>query len=593
MSSFELPKSQHETPRDELIGTGSQGGESSRTAGDSGAFLSTERSNEKYDDSAPISQRSMGDRPEVRTSSITPRDLLMTADSGINYSGNNSNHEELGIGLTLSPRDSHEKKDEYSASGGFIYRHSPRDVNMITPRENGNPQTPRENGSTRMDSGSSPRDYLNYHFTGKNAEKFDTSDELGMFEGNICRTSDQKQMSIIQEFPENDDSNSEDENENRYYHRYRDMLDDKEVEEADFVDSDEADEVVVPRRINDVSGQFSPAGEITSLNRETSNTVPYEVTSLYSNKVSSVPNSGVSVDIKENKDDFNSGSETEIEPRASLEITNQNAVTFYEKDSWLSDSDKEEEEDCQQVIHIHNHKHLENQEAPLRPKHQRQDSDTGYSSRDNVSESYLTPSAAGTNSETDVSRLHEHEHWEAPVSYKIKHKLLSNVELESTGGSFGLKTDSGHHSRISSAESRHTHLSSVPSITESYEHEEDDDDVLESHEQNDTEIKPLSARTEELEDFFNSGQNDSHKQELSLNSETQAKDENSPRGADSVRHTMSDYDPLDTRDDAEVNCHDNSSFQDNMVGTMPNFFMPEHDMAESLKTLQLLGTEVS
>ena len=77
--TFDLPRSQRETPRDDLTNTGSQGAESMRTGGDSGAY-SVEQSKEKYDDSAPVSNRSASDKQDTLRSGVTPRDLL---DSGI------------------------------------------------------------------------------------------------------------------------------------------------------------------------------------------------------------------------------------------------------------------------------------------------------------------------------------------------------------------------------------------------------------------------------------------------------------------------------------------------------------------------------
>lgn len=610
LSNF--PRSQNETPRDELAYTGSHGAESSRTAGDSGAF-SAEQSAEKYEDSAPTSQRSCSDRIDTLRSGVTPRDFL---DSGINHTNNNSNADdpEQNMWLTMSPRELEEKKDEYSESGGFSFMHSPRDVTH-TPRDT-------RNSSKELE-----------HFL--NSQKLDANNSNGgkrpVSEERVSK-SDQKQMSIIQEYSENDKSDSEDdEGENRYYHRYRDLLDKEENDVDDDVEVEEEEgEIIVPRRINDVSGKFSPTGEIIMLSDDISRSVPYDFTARQnhehnfeqfenlSNKPASIASSVKSCNSysersansqksntspRENNDilqDIESDNDIEPRDRVSTEMANQDQVIFDEKDSWLSDSDKEPERD----EHVVGYQYLQNQGHLGKPKPQRQDSDTGYSSRDNVSESYLTPSGGGTNSETDMSRLHEHEHWdqrdsdEHIFSEKPKNRLLANVELESTGGSFGLKYDSGH-SRISSAGSRQTWKSSEPSVTESFDEKEEQDYVRQELEpiESARESQPVSARSEELENFFNeeTGQkrpNQSQTRadnESTLNSE---EDEYIDRVRDFKTYTNEhDHSEHDTDSDEE--------FEDRQVTPrnrnqepVPNFFMPVQHLEESMRTLQVVSNKV-
>lgn len=592
LSNF--PRSQGETPRDELTYTGSHGAESSRTAGDSGQF-SAEQSADKYDgDSAPVSQRSCSDRLDTLRSGVTPRDFL---DSGFHHTNNNSNAEEVeqNLWLTASPRDSSdEKKDEYSESGGFSFRRTPRD-SVRTPREG-------------LPSSGDWENSLNGNQTdnGKTKTSISKSDEKNS-------KSEQKQMSIIQEYSENDKSESEDEADNKYYHQYRDLLD-KEEDDGDDDEEDVEDEgeIVVPRRINDVSGKFSPTGEIIMLSDDITESVPYGFTSLPSHRSAEnsepTPRSGHSVGNNKNspreaevasEDGY---SDNEMTPRNADEIQmeNQEEIVFDEKDSWLSDSDKEPERDL-----MIGYQYMQNQGHLMKQKHQRQDSDTGYSSRDNISESYLTPSGGGTNSETDMSRLHEHEHWEQRESddhvfpEKMKNRLLANVELESTGGSFGLRYDSTH-SRISSAGSRHTRKSSEPSITESFDEKEEQ--IYAKRELEPIDSQPVSARTEELDNFFhevsekharvtNHVLSDGESADESNDDVNENRDNNAFSGFNG--HADIDGDDDDTEESNSVRSVTSQPRSSRSDGEpVPNFFMPVKHLEQSLKTLQIVTDKV-
>lgn len=614
--TFDLPRSQRETPRDELANTGSQGAESNRTGGDSGAY-SVEQSNEKYDDSAPVSQRSASDRLDTMRSGATPRDFL---DSGIPHTNNDSNTEDpdQNVWMTISPRESNEKKDEYSESGGFSFRRSPRD-SMLTPREHFSPRNnfyvPNGNTHHTQDISKETKDIeqvLNSDLTNHIQQNIDNARKL-FSEVKDAKNGDQKQMSIIQEYSENDHSDSEGEG-NKYYHRYRDLLDnedgvsDKGEEEEE--DEDEG-EVIVPRRINDVSGKFSPTGEIIMLSEDISQTVPYGVSSLKYDKTLEPESDSETYQVPNKSprgpedvlQDIDSDEEEELKPRREIQVhmSDKDEIIFDEKDSWLSDSDKEVEENPP----VYN-RYLGNQGHLAKHKPQRQDSDTGYSSRDNVSESYLTPSAGGTNSETDMSRLHEHEHWsdqresgDDPVFIdKTKGRLLSNVELESTGGSFGLRYDSGAASRISSAGSRHTRKSSEQSVTESFDEKEEQDylrqelepihsareTISSSRETN----PPHSARTEELDSFFNSEQQTSKNnvQERSRSgSECSVNSDNSARFRESGGSNRSGQ-QRDGRSPREAATRATKQ-------PVPNFFMPVQHLEESLRTLQVVTNKVS
>lgn len=638
-----LPRSQNETPRDDLAYTGSHGAESSRTGADSGAF-SAEQTTDKYEDSAPTSQRSTSDRLDTLRSGVTPRDFL---DSGINHTNNDSHYDEheQNIWLTITPRDSDERKDEYSESGGFSYRHSSRDP-LHTPRDLRTSSRELEellnvnksNGSINGTNGKT----LNQHKS--SGSTYTTNGKTASVDDKISK-SDQKQMSIIQEYSENDKSVSEDEDgENKYYHRYRDLLDKEDNDDDDDNDEEEEEgEIIVPRRINDVSGKFSPTGEIIMLSDDITSSVPYGFTARPSHEENynnsngqeeprSAPNSARNVKSPQETEDIlqdvDSDLEAEFEPRERDEarMENQEEVIFNERDSWLSDSDKEPEHEEHSV----GYRYLQNRGHLAKHKHQRQDSDTGYSSRDNVSESYLTPSAGGTNSETDISRLHEHEHWDHRESdYHVfpsdrhRNRLLANVELESTGGSFGLKYDSGH-SRISSAGSRQTRKSSEPSVTESFDEKEENEYRIQELEpiESARESQLASARTDELEDFFGGETNSKPRNpagrarsesESSDNSDiidnrkrTHSKGEHiSDFKAQFHRNVDSDNEESDEKDSRVTPRHSPRQIQQSKVtprqgqgalggkqGTVPNFFMPVHHLEESLRTLQVVTNKV-
>ena len=432
-TSNEGIRSQRDTPRDDLALTGSHGGESARTMGDSGAY-SVERSDEKYD-SAPDSQRSCSDRIDTFKYGSTPRDLAGTlGDSGIINTNNNSNNDNedlsLNIASSLTPRASHELEDRYDQSGGFSYKsngdtlHTPRDArpsprDMMNGMLSSDRLMQRSNGASRNGVSNENDDKRNGGGQTE-AEKLDKN---------------QKQMSIIEEFPENDGSDSEDDSQ-RYYHQYRDMLDkDDDDDDKSDADSDatEDDEIVVPRRLNDTMGKYSPTGEIIMLCDENNHSVPYERTTEKSGELAGSVNS-----------DFNdnaNGRDEDVTPRLrNPEQSMEDRIRFNEKDSWLLDSDHEGEgNDVLADIH--------------RYKPQRHDSDTGYRSGD-ISES-LNPDALGTNSESDMSHLHDHKHFDMKFSANLDditnpRRLLANVELESTAGSLATKLGS----RMGSADSR-------------------------------------------------------------------------------------------------------------------------------------------
>ena len=605
-------RSQRDTPRDDLALTGSHGGESARTMGDSGAY-SVERSDEKYD-SAPDSQRSCSDRLDTFRYGNTPRDFVATlgSDSGIINTNNNSNNdnEDLSLNMvsSLTPRGSAEIEDRYAQSGGFSYksngdtfrsprdyRPSPRDTSGLSSYDR---LTPRGGGFQNGDFVTHSEDNINSNAVGKNeVEKLDK---------------DQKQMSVIEEFPEHDRSDSEDESP-RYYHQYRDMLDSDNEDEKSEADSEEG-EIVVPKRLNDTSGKFSPTGEIIML-CDNNHSVPYTRTTS-DVPISDQPHTHDHVQSASIDDDADEMTPRRINPEREL----MDEVQFNEKDSWMLDSDREEEE-TDVVTDI------------VRYKAQRQDSDTGYRSGD-ISES-LHPDALGTNSESDMSHLQDFRNVDIKLSaidYTSNPRaLLSNVELESTAGSGPMKLGS----RMGSVDSRHFqrslsnrsdekfdvafHRSLSNNSSERSEQTVDTDnmdlnindnvsnsqhfsarsdienldlnvnDALNSH--------PLSARSEDLEDFFSTKQRQfststSSKGSVPVTPRFQGSNSKPVSQTATPRYNVCDnenVEPLNgLADDEYSDGVADDAGKDSARQDMPNFFMPVKHLEESMRTLQVM-----
>ena len=590
-------RSQRDTPRDDLAltGSGSHGGESARTMGDSGAY-SVERSDEKYD-SAPDSQRSCSDRIDTFRYGNTPRDFVGTlgSDSGIINTNNNSNNDNedlsLNMASSLTPRVSHEIEDRYDQSGGFSYKsngdtlHTPRDTrpsprDMMNGITSSDRHTPRGSGSR---NGEAP------------IENDDNRNAVGQTEADKL-DKNQKQMSVIEEFPENDGSDSEEDSQ-RYYHQYRDMLDDDDNnDDKSDSDSDASDdgEIVVPRRLNDTSGKYSPTGEIIMLCDENNHSVPYERTTGKSGEQEESVNSVLN-------DNANGGDE-DITPRLrNLEQSMEERIHFGEKDSWLLDSDNEQEGN--DVL------------ADIRRyKPQRQDSDTGYRSGD-ISES-LNPDALGTNSESDMSHLHDHKHFDMKHSANLDditnpRRLLSNVELESTTGSVANKLGS----RMGSADSRqflrslsnrsdekndfeyHRSVSNDSSERSDRGVENVLDNVvidLDVNADNVDNLKPHSARSEELEDFFS----------------TKVRQPSSSRSSKGSEASTPRFQSMGFKPGSKSGTPRNENFNDSQVQlvngvigeedaingdvedvgkqNIPDFFMPVQHLEASMRTLQVI-----
>ena len=586
-------RSQRDTPRDDLALTGSHGGESARTMGDSGAY-SVERSDEKYD-SAPDSQRSCSDRIDTLRYGSTPRDFVATlgSDSGINNTQNNSNNDNddlsLNIASSLTPRASTEIEDRYAQSGGFSYKgngdtyRSPRDYRP-SPRD--------MSGMSSFDQ-LTPRGNSIASHSGESEDK----NSNAVSHSEVKRSdNDQKQMSVIEEFPENVGSDSEDESQ-RYYHQYRDMLDSAdENDDKSDTESDEG-EIVVPRRLNDTSGKYSPTGEIIML-CDNNHSVPYTRTPADPHD-SSEFNPKSELDHESAKRDDIVDEDYDITPRNNNpEKTLAERVQFNEKDSWFVDSDKEEEGN--DVL------------ADIgRYKTQRQDSDTGYRSGD-ISES-LHPDALGTNSESDMSHLRDHRHLDTKFSavddITNPRRLLSNVELESTAGSGPMRLGS----RMGSADSRQFqrslsnrsdektdvefHRSLSNNSSERSDRDMDHVNVdLNVDCDNIENVQPLSARSEELEDFFSTKQRQlsvSQSSQESQNSSSRFKDSDlkptSKTGTPRSENIEITREPLVNGVDSEDNTVVNAA-QDSSRQKMPNFFMPVQHLEESMRTLQVICT---
>ena len=257
LSSIHLLQSQRESTRtqetheSELLLTGSK--DESSQGVDSGAFSVTQ-SSEKYQyNEPPDSQRSGSDRldtfrlgtprestmqPEVDKSNITPRD---------------HNNSDTGIHVAYTPRT-----DDFtpSSTGAFQCRNTPRELlgSGASPRDLGNHSVPSSDPTS-----------LGFQYQGNGFQhSYGNSQRNGFHSahgrsaafannGQVNSNSEQRRETPAQEHVEHDASDGE--GDEKYYHRYRDVLD--EQQKDDESDSEgEVGEVIMPRTLNDVSGKF-------------------------------------------------------------------------------------------------------------------------------------------------------------------------------------------------------------------------------------------------------------------------------------------------------------------------------------------------
>jgi len=354
----------------ESLQTGSQGeGESSQTVVDSGAFSVTHSSEKYLDQDALDSQRSGSDKLDTLPLGTTPRDYAGQVDGESNINQYGYSQKEKSTGST--PRDSHNNsdtgvnmhftpRDDISVStGGFNMGYTPRDPGSLgeTPRDTGvdmnynashvsdpsslgfiyQGETPHgsfsstgtRNGTNHTGSVTSPRAVIN---VGKNA----------------------KDMSIIQEYTENEEDSNVGEDE-KYYHQYRDILDEQEnsSESEEEEEQEDEGEVVVPRTLNDVSGKFggipghsmvlgsalvgSPREFHQSSSTNGEHTMPFDVRGSKQSNRPSKEQSRFLSDDEEVNEHFSSGQ------RLSPQIEMMERPSFVEKDSWFSDDERENE----------------------------------------------------------------------------------------------------------------------------------------------------------------------------------------------------------------------------------------------------------
>lgn len=342
ISTLHLQHSQRESSRtqeSELLLTASNEAESSRTGVDSGV-LSVTQSSEKYQDQEALdSQRSDG-LDAFRLRSLThefnkdsPRD--QNSDTGIHCpyklreddSSSNSN-----FGNT--PRDSHSKsstprgstpRDPYSVSNGSKMS-DPSSLGFQYQGDMSSRSHISAKSSYQDGGGKSPVDVAFGLANEKNSNVNFNSNEKKM---------ESKDMSVIEENA--DESGGE--GDEKYYHRYRDILDEQDSEGSEV--ESEAD-IVVPRTLNDVSGKFGgiPGHEVHSNAgpresprefHQSDHTMPFEVGSSRSGSKS---NSG------SKKTSEAELSDLEELHRENLQDSRCEKHQFYvEKDSWFSDEE--------------------------------------------------------------------------------------------------------------------------------------------------------------------------------------------------------------------------------------------------------------
>nr|XP_011413692.2 C2 domain-containing protein 3 [Crassostrea gigas] len=342
ISTLHLQHSQRDSSRtqeSELLLTASNEAESSRTGVDSGV-LSVTQSSEKYQDQEALdSQRSDG-LDAFRLRSLThefnkdsPRD--QNSDTGIHCpyklreddSSSNSN-----VGNT--PRDSHSKsstprgstpRDPYSVSNGSKMS-DPSSLGFQYQGDMSSRSHISAKSSYQDGGGKSPVDVAFGLANEKNSNVNFNSNEKKM---------ESKDMSVIEENA--DESGGE--GDEKYYHRYRDILDEQDSEGSEV--ESEAD-IVVPRTLNDVSGKFGgiPGHEAHSNIgpresprefHQSDHTMPFEVGSSRSGSKS---NSG------SKKTSEAELSDLEELHRENLQDSRCEKHQFYvEKDSWFSDEE--------------------------------------------------------------------------------------------------------------------------------------------------------------------------------------------------------------------------------------------------------------
>ncbi|KAL3878157.1 hypothetical protein ACJMK2_030527 [Sinanodonta woodiana] len=568
-------RSQRNTSRDDLGTTRSNEGESSsQMAVDSGAY-SVENSGEKYDQDVLDSQRSCSDKIDTFRFGGTPRDCVGQAESDSGFQFDSTPREMLNTGTSLPEDLVYTPRDQYSESGGFNFRNSPRDnargngkdASFLSPRVTNRGENSADNAVIKDDQNSN-----------KNSSNYSPVQK------------DAKQMSVIQEFSEHDGGGSDHDEEKQFYHQYRDILSaEDEYSKSDVSDREEEGDIIVPRTLNDISGRFAaPGGKEPDFN-ELGNP------SLLDN--SHVIRSRVSVPTYQRQNDSNSDSDTEKFQQTSKSKSGKvdKRPKLQEQDSWLSD-----ESDKETYRGENRYYHRPDSGSVLSVRYKgRHDSDTGYSSRDNISECFQAPMATSKQSEVRSPRARGHNNTdlenEKPVfDEKQSLLLLSNVDLDSLISGSVETRDSGHTSRISSAGSypRQRTLSEQSFELAEEPLKEEGQDFIQASKPADGQ---LSARSEELEDFFSQTKHKSQgradiqsvNNRVHFTPEGHGVERNSRLKSDPISISNGDISELGISEDAE---YTGKNKRKGSVGDqkMPQFFMSVENLEESMKRLQLV-----
>ncbi|XP_033742500.1 C2 domain-containing protein 3-like [Pecten maximus] len=340
----------------ELLLTGSNEAESSRTAVDSGAFSVTQ-SSEKYQD-ALDSQRS-SERMDTLRMGITPRDFDNTGQDGSTTqeaqksTGSTPrdahNFSDTGIHMGYTPRD-----DTSVSTGGFNIVNTPRDQVRVDTVTSGGPTLSHDSNNNARDrnaSGSSSAS-LGFSYPGEMSNSAGSSYRNGVgvparITSTVTQDSDMKEMSVIQEFTENEDDTGSinGEEDEQYYQEYRDILDEQENEDES---GNEEENVVVPRTLNDVSGKFGgiPGHSVYMDSNghgsprefvRNGQTMPFDIRASDSRELSRTKFD------QQEADDILDLSDSEYVPDQQLaphlQLTER--PSFIEKDSWFSDEERD------------------------------------------------------------------------------------------------------------------------------------------------------------------------------------------------------------------------------------------------------------
>ncbi|OWF51153.1 C2 domain-containing protein 3-like [Mizuhopecten yessoensis] len=552
----------------ELLLTGSHEGESSRTAVDSGAFSVTQ-SSEKYQD-ALDSQRS-SERMDTLRMGITPRDFDNTGQDGPTpreaqkSSGSTPrdahNFSDTGIHMGYTPRD-----DVSVSTGGFNMANTPRDlvsVDGLKPCGLDLSQDSNANARDMHVSGSSSAS-LGFAYQGELSQGSSTGSGYRNGVGAPARTTstathdtDVKEMSVIQEFTENeedavsDDNGEEDE---RYYQEYCDILDEQENEDES---DNEEENVVVPRTLNDVSGKFGgiPGHSVYMDSNghggsprefvRNGQTMPFDIRASDSRELSRTKFDRKEADNMLDLSDSESVPDQLLSPH--LQLTER--PSFIEKDSWFSDDDQKDQ------------------------RVSRFGSDAGEGTHRDIHSPYRVNG--------DVAR----------------NSLLQDVELESVNSGSHNTQNSGSRqsSRVSSAGSDRLSAKNSSGHSRGYESNFVEDDVPLSSSVPKSPKEAFSEVVTELEDFFDPVRPQTRMEGQRSMSPTYGSRSRSPKMLNE-RVNFESSESFGDPDNATSNINGYGSLPDGEIhdlpngfqehSSMPNFFLPSQHLAESMQALQ-------